>query len=248
MKKGFVSSLYPTTKALIIVLGLFLYFFFDWRFAYFFVLPFCAFLALIDGKIVGYMQKVVIALAVFVLFIFLFKVILEQNATPVLLDLGFVKVTEAAILGGLNQTGILIVLVATIILFFETTEMEDLMISLQELKMSHVVSYIVLSTIQLIPDMTKKSKVIMQAQQARGIETQGSVMRRLKAFFPSLGPLIISSIADIEDRSITLEVRGFSSENKKTHLKEIRKGNLDLIVVVVLLVGAAGAIIAKVML
>ena len=49
MKKGVISSLYPTTKALIIFLGLFLSFFFDWRFAYFFVLPFCIFLALIDG-------------------------------------------------------------------------------------------------------------------------------------------------------------------------------------------------------
>lgn len=248
MKKGFVSRLYPTTKALIIALGLLLNFFFDWRFAYFFVLPFCALLALIDGKIVGYLQKVIVALAVFVLFIFMFKIILEQNSTPVLFDLGFIKITEAAILGGLNQTGILIVLVATIILFFETTEMEDLMISLQDLRMSHVVSYIVLSTIQLIPDMTKKSKIIMQAQQARGIETQGSIIKRLRAFFPSLGPLIISSIADIEDRSITLEVRGFSSENKKTHLKEIHKGNSDLIVIVLLLLGTAGAIIAKVML
>jgi energy-coupling factor transport system permease protein len=248
MKKGIISSLYPTTKALIIFLGLFLYFFFDWRFAYFFVLPLCIFLALIDGKVITYLQKVFVALAVFVLFIFLFKIILEQKATPVLFSIGFVKVTEAAVLGGLNQTGILVVLVATIILFFETTEMEDLMISLQELRMSHVVSYIVLSTIQLIPDMMKKSKVIMQAQQARGIETQGSLMRRLKAFFPSLGPLIISSIADIEDRSITLEVRGFSSENKKTHLKEIRRGHLDLFVVIILLASTIGAILLKVFL
>ena len=88
----------------------------------------------------------------------------------------------------------------------------------------------------------------MQAQQARGIETQGSLMRRLKAFFPSLGPLIISSIADIEDRSITLEVRGFSSENKKTHLKEIRRGHLDLFVVIILLASTIGAILLKVFL
>jgi hypothetical protein len=39
----------------------------------------------------------------------------------------------------------------------------------------------------MIPDMVKRSKVIMQAQQARGIETEGNIYLRMRASFHLLG-------------------------------------------------------------
>lgn len=236
MKKGIISRIYPTQKLLFVFLSIILAIIYDWKFSYLVILPFCIFMALIDGKIFSYIKKVILALILFISFIFIFKILLDKSNSAILLDLGFIKITEAAIISALNQTAILITLVSTIALFFETTDIEDLMISLQKLNVSHIVTYITLSTLQLIPDMAKKSKVIMQAQQARGIETEGSLVRRLSAFFPSVGPLIISSITDIEDRSITLEVRGFSSENKKTTLNNISKGKYDDIFTVVLII------------
>lgn len=233
MKHGIISSIYPTHKLLISILTIILSVVYDWKFAYLFVFPLCVFLAIIDGKFASYIKKILFGLIVFVGFIFIFKIILDKSESSVLLDLGFVKISEGAIIAGLNQTRLIICMVTCIALFFETTDIEDFMISLQRMNVSHVVTYVILSTLQLIPDMAKKSKVIMQAQQARGIETEGSVFKRLAAFFPSIGPLIISSITDIEDRSITLEVRAFSSDNKKTTLNNIEKSKyaniIDLI-------------------
>lgn len=246
MQKGFVSSLYPTTKGVFILTSILSSFFLDWKFAYFIILPLCFILALVDGKLLSYLKKIAISLVSLILFIFLFKIILDQTSQPVLWDAGFFKITEKAVLDGLNQSSLIVVLVSTILLFFETTDMEELMLALQKLNMSHMVSYIFLSTMQLIPDMTKKSKVIMQAQQARGIETEGSLMRRIKAFFPSLGPLIISSIADVEDRAVTLEVRGFSSSKKKTALKVMKKKPLDKVIESILVVATVGIIVWRV--
>lgn len=240
MKKGLVSSIYPTHKLLIAVLTIILSIVYDWKFSYLVVLPVCILLSLIDDKFISYIKKVIIGLFLFVVFIFMFKIILDKTGTNILIDLGFIKISEGAIFAGLNQTSALVTLMATMLLFFETTDIEDFMISLQRMNVSHVVTYITLSTLQLIPDMAKKSKVIMQAQQARGIETEGSLLKRLSAFFPSIGPLIISSITDIEDRSITLEVRAFSSNNKKTTLNNISKGKyanvLDVASILIFLV------------
>ena len=247
MKKGFLSNLYPTTKGLFVIVSLILSLFFDWQFAYFFILPLTLVLAMLDGSLFSFAKKVLFALIVFVLFIFVFKVMLDQESLPVLFDFGFFVITEQAIIEALNQTKLLVVLTSTIFLFFETTELEDLMIALQKLNMSHMVSYILLSTMQLIPDMSKKSKVILQAQQARGIETKGSLLGRLQAFLPSLGPLIISSIADVEDRAVTLEVRGFSSDNKKTNLKELKQSSMDRVVTIGMVVFAVGALIWRVL-
>lgn len=242
-EKGIISNLYPTTKGLFVILSLILSLFYDWRFAYLYVFPLCILLSLIDGKLVNYLKKVMLALLVFVAFIFAFKIMLDKAESVVIFKLWFITITEHALLSALNQTKVILVLVSTIILFFETTDIEDLMISLQKMKVSHVVTYIVLSTLQLIPDMSKKSKVIMEAQQARGIETTGSIWRRIGAFFPSLGPLIISSITDIEDRSITLEVRGFSTQGEKTTLKVLDRNHIDKYVVVFLIVISAALLI-----
>lgn len=193
------------------------------------MVPLTLFLALFSGSFISFVKKFIGALLLFVIFVFLFKIMLDKSDSQIIFQWQFIIVRIQGLIDGLNQTSVLVVMAAVVLLFFETTEVEDLMISLQQRKVSHVVSYIVLSTLQMIPDMVKRSKVILQAQQARGIETEGSMYLRLRAFFPSLGPLIISSISELEERAITLEVRGFSASVEKTFLKDIRSRNIDTI-------------------
>lgn len=226
-KKGFITKLYPLTKAMFVGCMLIIGLVSDWRVGYLVVLPLCLLLAIIDGVAKPFIIKVFGALVVFVVFIFAFKIFLDKSASPIVFQYAFITIRQQGILDALNQTSILTILASAIILFFETTDVEDFMISLQQINMSHMVSYVILSTLQMIPEMFKKSKIIMQAQQARGIETEGNLWLRTKAFFPSLGPLIISSIADLEERAITLEVRGFSADVKKTSYKEINKTPYD---------------------
>ncbi len=51
--------------------------------------------------------------------------------------------------------------------------------------------------------MTKLSKTINEAQRARGIETEGSLLIRARAFLPMLGPLVLTSIQQTEERVLT---------------------------------------------
>jgi energy-coupling factor transport system permease protein len=228
-KKGLLSTLYPLTKLVFLFCAIILAIAFDWKFGYLIMVPLTLFLALFSGNFVGFIKKFIGALLLFVIFVFLFKIMLDKSDSQILFQWHFVVIRIQGLIDGLNQTSVLVVMAAVVLLFFETTEVEDLMISLQQKKVSHVVSYIVLSTLQMIPDMVKRSKVIMQAQQARGIETEGSIYLRVRAFFPSLGPLIISSISELEERAVTLEVRGFSASVEKTFLKDIQSRNIDRI-------------------
>jgi energy-coupling factor transport system permease protein len=228
-KKGLLSTLYPLTKLVFLFCAIILAIVFDWKFGYLIMVPLTLFLALFSGDFVGFIKKFIAALMLFVIFVFLFKIMLDKSDSQILFQWQFVIIRIQGLIDGLNQTSVLVVMAAVVLLFFETTEVEDLMISLQQKKVSHVVSYIVLSTLQMIPDMVKRSKVIMQAQQARGIETEGNMYLRVRAFFPSLGPLIISSISELEERAITLEVRGFSASVEKTFLKDIKSREIDRI-------------------
>ena len=229
-KKGVISRIYPLTKlvvVLIIVLTAIIWG--DYRFGYFIVVPLLIFLAFLEGKFVSYTKKMIGAMIIMCTFIFIIKGLFDPS-DQILWNFAFISVKKAGIESALRLTSIIFALGGSILLFFETTDLEDLMIALQKMGMSHVSTFIFLSTLQMIPQFAQKSKVIMQAQRARGIETEGNILIRIKAFFPTLTPLIISSISDIEDKVVTMEARAFSVEVKKTYMQILDIKLLDYII------------------
>ena len=88
---------------------------------------------------------------------------------------------------------------------------------------------------------------ITDAQRARGMETEGSLLVRMKAFIPLLGPMVMSSlVGHARERAMALEVRAFSSSRKKTFLNKPMESAQSTIWRVVLLIILIGAVIWRV--
>lgn len=102
-------------------------------------------------------------------------------------------------------------------------------------------------TLQTIPEMKKQADVIMDSQKARGIETEGNVFVRAKALIPIFIPLVLSSIANTEERAITLEARGFSVGEKRTILYDIEETKNDKIMKVILAIFIVLSIVWRVL-
>ena len=129
----------------------------------------------------------------------------------------------------------------SLIWFFSVTQEKDFVLALEKSGMSAKASYVVLSTLQMVPVLKKKSQTIMNAQKARGVETEGNLLVRAKVFVPTIIPLVLSSIAGTEERALTLDARGFSSGIKPTHLYDIEKTEADKkAVVIITLLGVLG--------
>ncbi len=129
----------------------------------------------------------------------------------------------------------------SLIWFFSVTQEKDFVLALEKSGMSAKASYVVLSTLQMVPVLKKKSQTIMNAQKARGVETEGNLLVRAKVFVPTIIPLVLCSIAGTEERALTLEARGFSSGIKPTHLYDIEKTEADKkAVVIITLLGVLG--------
>ena len=103
-----------------------------------------------------------------------------------------------------------------------STEMENRALSLgfQPVEIDQAM-YLVVTTLQIIPQFQNKAGEILNAQQARGLETQGNFLKRLRALFPVVVPMILGSLIDIDERAIALESRAFSKPGPKTSLIEI---------------------------
>jgi energy-coupling factor transporter transmembrane protein EcfT len=79
----------------------------------------------------------------------------------------------------------------------------------------------------MITVLERNSRVIMDAQRARGVETQGNIFIRARAFFPALVPLVLGSITGAEERALTLEAKGFDVNCKKTHIFELERSGRE---------------------
>ncbi len=144
-------------------------------------------------------------------------------------QLGFVKVYQAGLNSGITLAFSILCIAGIILWFFQCTESKEIARALEDSGMNHKATYVFISTLQMIDILGINSKTIMNAQRARGVETEGSLKTRMKAFFPSLVPLILGAITSSEERVLTLESKGFDVKGPKTHLFVLEKSGNEMI-------------------
>lgn len=101
-----------------------------------------------------------------------------------------------------------------------TTKPSDLVEDLVEKGLSPRIGYVVNSVFQIIPQMMATVSTITDAQRSRGMETEGGLVVRFKAFVPLLAPVVLNSFMSTKERAMALEVRAFSAKNARTVLHE----------------------------
>jgi energy-coupling factor transporter transmembrane protein EcfT len=99
-----------------------------------------------------------------------------------------------------------------------TTRVDMLMRALVERGLPSQALYLVVTTLQLIPRFQAQAHRIQDAQRARGLETEGTFGQRARALVPLVGPLLLASLMDVEERALALEARGFSHRGPRTSL------------------------------
>lgn len=253
-KKNKLDGLYPTTKFLVVILYMVCCFVLNhvyvsdlklplllipWFFVY-------VLITILSGQFIKCMKGTVavfwVAFLIFIVQLFLIP------GGELLWQWHFLKIYYQGLLKSISL-GVMILDVAGIFVwFFQTTENKEIAQCLDEQGVNEKVAYVFISTLKMINVMSKSSKTIMHAQQARGVETEGNMIVRAKAFFPSLVPLMLSSVTGSEERVLTLEARGFSLTNPKTHLFVLKKSGIETLVTVISIIVTAAVIALKVIL
>lgn len=203
-------------------------------------------LAAASGVIKTFAARMMKSIGVIVLILLIIQTLFYPAGTPIFSFWIFTAKWEGLFVAlrlSLNLAGA----GGAILWFFCLTTERDFVLALEKAGMNPKASYVVLSTLQMIPVMKRQSQTILNAQKARGVETEGNLLVRAKVFVPTLVPLVLSSIQGIEERALTLEARGFSVETPSTHYYDIHPEPVDKTVQVltgiVLVIVAAGRIL-----
>jgi len=161
---------------------------------------------------------------------------------------GVLTLTSEGLLFALGIGSRIICLVLASVLLVLTTHPGDLMAALTERGMSPKFSYIISSTLQLIPAFRDRADGILLAQQARGLAISRNPIRRVGIMMPLIGPLVLGMFTDVEERSTAMEARGFGSTARRTALVPVPDSRAQRIARWVMPVIAAAAIVIPIVL
>lgn len=230
-----IGKWYPSTKLMILLTVIMISMFSTLPIVQYVLLGVALILSVAAGTFSRFLNTFFKSIFLIVLFIFLIQVFIVKNedSQPIW---WFISYSQLGLDNSINLSSRIVAISSIIIWFFQVTSVKDIIFALEKARISKKITFVIAATIQLIPQMTKLSQTITDAQRARGIETEGSVFTRIKAFIPMMGPLVLTSIQQTDERVLTLEARGFSSSAKKTAYYSIKKTTLDYTIVLLCLV------------
>jgi len=160
-------------------------------------------------------------------FLFIMQALFQPGGKTIIFQVWFLKVTLESLSFAFTNATRIFVMISAFTIFMLTTHPSELMSDLTRRGLPGQFAYVIISTLQIIPQMQAKANTIIAAQRSRGLDTESSFRKRIGALVPLVGPLVFGSLVEVEERAIAIEARGFTSSHKKTFLKEIPDSSLD---------------------
>ncbi|WP_276927181.1 energy-coupling factor transporter transmembrane component T family protein [Parvibacter caecicola] len=133
-------------------------------------------------------------------------------------------------------TVIIRLMTASIPLFlvFYVTKMNDITNSaVKQLHVPYKYAFTFTSTVHFIPVFMNNMAGIMEAQTARGVEFDGSLVKKVRLMVPLCVPLLVSSVRKTNSAAIAAEVRGFHLRARNSGFKEYPLAARDYIALAV---------------
>jgi energy-coupling factor transport system permease protein len=174
-----------------------------------------AFLARIVWRLLRTALLLSLPIAISVLVVNLF---FYPAGKQVLFALGPIRATAEGLGFALETLARIGAISGAITLFYLTTPPGELVLDLERRGVSPRVAFVALASVQTVPAMVERAVTITAAQRARGLDTEGSIWRRVRGVLPLAGPVLLGSIGEVEERSMALEARGFTRPGRRTLL------------------------------
>jgi energy-coupling factor transport system permease protein len=175
----------------------------------------------------SFMLKVILPT---VLILFTMQAFFLPGESRILFEVWGLEVTDLSLQLAFRNVMRIVVMISSFTMLLLTTHPSELMSDLTQRGLPGQFAYVVISSLQIIPQMQAKAQTIIAAQRSRGLDTQSSFLRRVGGIFPLVGPLVFGSLVEVEERAIAIEARGFTSRHPKTFLHQIPDTGTDKVI------------------
>jgi energy-coupling factor transport system permease protein len=223
---GTYRSLNPTTKLVIAFVEALIAFVLRGWTGLLVVLLAVAATALIAG--VGRaMLPFVLATIPLIASIFLVNTFFFPGATDVIVRIGPLTPSWSGLEFATQAALRVVAFALSVAVFGLTTRPDDLVADLERRGLGRRASFVVGATLRTVPRILQRAAEITEAQRARGMDTEGSILRRVRGVLPLAGPLIFGALTDVEEQAMALEARAFSAQTRRTVLRVFPDGPIQ---------------------
>lgn len=148
----------------------------------------------------------------------LVNLLFTPGGDEVLVRLGPLTVTGAGVQVALETVVRVFVMAGAVTLYYLTTRPAELVASLQAHGTPARLTFIIHNAVAMIPRLAERAAEVAEAQRARGLDSEGSLRRRLSGVTALAAPSVIGAIEEAETRAMALEMRGFTRPGRHTLL------------------------------
>ncbi len=136
-------------------------------------------------------------------------------------------------------------LMCALFLLFLTIDTADLAATMCHAGIPYHFVFTFIDSFQVITLLSKDMEQIRDAQCARGLQTDGNLIQRFKAFVPIMVPVVANSIIKVQDQAIAMDTKGFNSTAQKTVYRELTPSRWDGLVKTLGIALSAASILYK---
>ena len=162
-----------------------------------------------------------------IVILFIMQAFFLPGESRIIFEIFGLEITELSVQLAFRNATRIVVMISSFTILLLTTHPSELMSDFSRRGLPGQFAYVVISSLQIIPQMQAKAQTIISAQRSRGLDTQSSFLRRVGGILPLVGPLVFGSLVEVEERAIAIEARGFTSTRPKTFLREIQDTSFD---------------------
>jgi energy-coupling factor transport system permease protein len=126
--------------------------------------------------------------------------------------------TERGIALAVSVVARVLTMAGAVVLFYQSTRPSELVASLQWHGLSARVTFVIHNAVAMIPRLAERAREVTAAQRARGLDTEGSWLRRGRGLVAVAAPTVLGAVREVETRTLALETRGFTRPGVTTVL------------------------------
>jgi energy-coupling factor transport system permease protein len=151
--------------------------------------------------------------------ILLVNTFLFPGATDRIVSIGPFTPTWTGLTAAVQATLRVVAFAVSVAVLVLTTRPDELVADLERRGAPRGVTFVIGATVRTIPRVVQRAREITEAQQARGLDTEGRVWRRVRGILPLAAPLVFGSLNEVEEQTMALEARAFSATGRRTPLR-----------------------------
>jgi energy-coupling factor transporter transmembrane protein EcfT len=172
--------------------------------------------------------------------------VFTRAGTTVLFSIGPFDATAEGVDFAAQTIVRLLAISLSIGLFILATDSRAFVFDLERRGVSPRFAFVALATVEAVPTLVERAATISASQRARGLDTEGSLRARLAGVLPLVGPAVITSLTDVEERSLALESRAFSRPGRRQLLWSMPDPGPQRVLRWILVVGLVGIAVARI--